>query len=222
MKYGIIYSAINIVNGKRYIGQTIRSFEKRISEHKRDSKYLSYPFYNAIRKYGWENFKWNIVYDKIPFEQLDNMERWSIANYNTLVDFNFGYNAEMGGNNNKTPSKKTKNKISKSTIGRIPWNKGITHSEETRVKLRVARIKQGLVMTEDTKRKISESLCGENNPFYGKTHSKRTREILSEFHKGVKMSDETRQKMSLSKIGHKHSEETKKKMSISAQRRTKK
>ncbi len=45
-------------NGKSYIGQTC-DYQRRCSEHKRPSKSLA--FYNAVKKYGWNNFKHEIL-----------------------------------------------------------------------------------------------------------------------------------------------------------------
>lgn len=59
-----IYKATNVINGKCYIGQT--SYDKL---HKRINTHLWYarhkgsnlPFPNALRKYGKENFEWEIL-----------------------------------------------------------------------------------------------------------------------------------------------------------------
>ncbi|HRT03206.1 MAG TPA: GIY-YIG nuclease family protein [Candidatus Diapherotrites archaeon] len=58
MKTGIIYCAENLLNGKRYIGQTIKSLAKRKSRHHSEAFIFnkSGKFYDALRKYGWDNF----------------------------------------------------------------------------------------------------------------------------------------------------------------------
>ena len=44
-------------NGKSYIGQTIRSIEKRLEEHRKGNSKRCRLIYRAINKYGWENFE---------------------------------------------------------------------------------------------------------------------------------------------------------------------
>jgi len=58
----IIYKSINKINGKMYIGQTIASLKERKYKHKSLAKNNSQLyFHRAIRKYGWKNFKWEII-----------------------------------------------------------------------------------------------------------------------------------------------------------------
>lgn len=65
-----IYKITNNINGKCYIGQTIDS-DKRWKEHKQYSKYKSngnkyvYPLANAMRKYGIENFSFEML-EELP------------------------------------------------------------------------------------------------------------------------------------------------------------
>ena len=56
---GIIYKYTNKLNGKSYIGQT-NDEERRIREHKTSRQYNNY-FHNAIDKYGWDNFEYEVL-----------------------------------------------------------------------------------------------------------------------------------------------------------------
>lgn len=57
MERGYIYKITCLLTGKLYIGQTLRTIEKRWKRHIRDSKKGSdHKFHRAIRKYGEENF----------------------------------------------------------------------------------------------------------------------------------------------------------------------
>ena len=72
----LIYKITNIINNKSYIGQTIKTAEERWKEHKAHA-FGSHPndqnktLYKAIRKYGVENFTFEVLQDNIKtFEQI--------------------------------------------------------------------------------------------------------------------------------------------------------
>lgn len=98
----IIYKATNLINNKSYIGQTVKSLSQRASEHKHRALYeqdYHNKFHNAIRKYGFENFKWEILdsSDKWTFQEMDEKEQLYIKEYNTIQE---GYNTLEGGQGN--------------------------------------------------------------------------------------------------------------------------
>ncbi len=96
IKEKAIYKITNIVNGKIYIGQSIRP-ERRWVEHKNKAKYLDdqYPIHLAINKYGEENFTFEILEWTSDY---DNREIELIKEYNSLCPN--GYNVAEGGNTN--------------------------------------------------------------------------------------------------------------------------
>lgn len=100
IKKGKIYRAINILNNKSYIGKTFKDFEWYKKQHINHAlnnydKY-SRPFYNAIRKYGSENFKWELLFKGECSEyKLSQLEIFWIDRYNTC--FGYGYNCTIGG-----------------------------------------------------------------------------------------------------------------------------
>ena len=55
--FGIVYLIWNMVNGKKYVGQTIQPLEKRFNAHKYADSLLG----RAIRKYGAENFRYGVI-----------------------------------------------------------------------------------------------------------------------------------------------------------------
>jgi len=89
---GIIYK-ITSPSGKVYVGQTMRSFEKRMREH-RDMKSKCSAIRNAIDKYG-DEMKYEIVEENVPQEQLDEREIHWINHFNSLRPN--GYNLKTGG-----------------------------------------------------------------------------------------------------------------------------
>ena len=97
----IIYKCTNIKNGKVYIGATIRILNERKNQHIRcallnKDNHKRY-FYNAIRKYGVENFVWEIIDNSDNYEELMKKEKYWIKYYNSFGDN--GYNSCEGGNN---------------------------------------------------------------------------------------------------------------------------
>lgn len=89
-----IYKATNTVNKKVYIGFT-SSFHKRVHTHKKDYKKRITKFYSAIRKYGWENFQWEVLFQSTDKEYcLNIMEQHYIDQYNSIKE---GYNLNFGG-----------------------------------------------------------------------------------------------------------------------------
>lgn len=88
-----IYKIENLINGKCYIGQSI-NIELRWKRHKEAVNTCDYPLYLAIRKYGIENFSFDIVQECEPSE-LDELEIHWIKYYNSYYD---GYNQTRGGN----------------------------------------------------------------------------------------------------------------------------
>lgn len=96
----MIYLAINKLNSKIYVGQTVRQFEERKAQHLRDAKKGSdCPFHKALREYGEENFEWRLVYKADTLEELNRIEKVYIAWLDTLADNGNGYNFRIGGCN---------------------------------------------------------------------------------------------------------------------------
>lgn len=100
---GYIYVIKNRCNNKVYIGQTRTSIEQRWKEHLRDSKRCKYTLYNAMRKYGIENFYIEQL-DVCDVDILDEMEISYIKKFKSTDD-RYGYNISTGG---KTPQKEKK------------------------------------------------------------------------------------------------------------------
>ena len=101
---GYIYKITNLINGKIYIGQTIRTIECRWSQHKRCQGKRNH-LYSAFDKYGIENFKIEEIshYTRVTKEKLiqilNKKEIYYIAKYNS-TNPDIGYNFSIGGNSN--------------------------------------------------------------------------------------------------------------------------
>lgn len=97
-----IYKITNKINNKSYIGQT-HDIEKRFQDHRvrpfnSKSKDYNSVFYQAIRKYGIDNFSFEIL-EECATEELDEKEIYWINFYNTYIGWenSNGYNMTIGG-----------------------------------------------------------------------------------------------------------------------------
>jgi len=98
---------------KSYIGQSIR-LDRRLIEHKQGAKKKVLPkLYQAIKKYGFENFQVEILEECEP-ELLNEREIYWISYYDSFYN---GYNATSGGDANFLRSKETCEKIRKRMLG---------------------------------------------------------------------------------------------------------
>lgn len=115
----LIYKIINIVNDKVYIGQTTGTLAQRIRSYKAEycSNKPPRPIIKAMKKYGWDKFRFSIVEDNIlSKEELDKKEKEYIVLFNSLCSQN-GYNIELGGNGIGKHAEETKKKISEAQKG---------------------------------------------------------------------------------------------------------
>jgi group I intron endonuclease len=125
----IIYKIENKINNMIYIGQTIRTMEERIYQHKKRDSYIS----RSLRKYGFDNFDYDIIYNGVDIDDLNEKEIYYIKKYNCIAPN--GYNLEIGGKNSQ-------------------------HNEISKKKLSIAHT--GKSLTEEHKKAISEALIISN------------------------------------------------------------
>ena len=113
-----VYMHINKINGKRYIGQTIKQnyINGRFGYKGNNYAKCTY-FYRAIKKYGWNNFDHYIIQKNLTKEEADELEKLNILAFNTANN-KFGYNLKFGGEAGGKLSEEVKQKISNSEKGR--------------------------------------------------------------------------------------------------------
>lgn len=103
---GIIYCYTNTINGKMYVGQTLNpvlrySAHKSSYQNPNDKEYDSL-LHRAFRKYGFENFQYEVLADDInDIDLLNQLEIYYIKHYNCKTPN--GYNVEDGGKNCNKP-----------------------------------------------------------------------------------------------------------------------
>lgn len=90
---GFIYKISNNINNKLYIGKTCSTIENRWSHHKNAYQKYDWHLYKAMRKYGINNFKIEII------EQCDNnlLNEREMYWINKLDTYKNGYNSTTGG-----------------------------------------------------------------------------------------------------------------------------
>lgn len=95
-----IYKITNLINNKVYIGQS-KNIERRKYRHFRNyndniaSATYNNHLYSAMRKYGKENFLFEIIEECLP-EQLNEKEKFFIHLYDSS-NIEKGYNKTKGG-----------------------------------------------------------------------------------------------------------------------------
>lgn len=90
--FGVVYLIWNKVNGKKYVGQTIKTVEERFKEH---ARYKKSDIGKAIRKYGKENFYCGVIVSCSSKEEMDEKEKHYIVALHSKSPF--GYNHTDGG-----------------------------------------------------------------------------------------------------------------------------
>lgn len=147
---GVIYYAKNKINGKYYIGKTMKTLKDRKRRHISSVNNGSdLCFHRAIRKYGEENFEWNVLFESSNKNDLNKLEKFYINKYDT---YNNGYNLTYGGDGSS---------------GRVLSN-------ETKMKIGKANTDP----SEITRRRMSDNhadFSDSNNPMYGKHHTEEVR-----------------------------------------------
>jgi group I intron endonuclease len=153
-----IYKVTNKVNGKAYIGFDSK-WPSRKSVHMCEAitrKNKKYPLYRAIRKYGPDNFEWEVLYQSEDREHtLNVVENKMILEHNTHFKNGHGYNMTFGG---------------EGALGWVP-------SEETKKKISIANSRSTL--TEDGRQRKREFMI-KNNPMNDASIKEKCRQRLLE------------------------------------------
>lgn len=139
-------------SGKSYIGQSV-NIERRFSQYKRLNCVKQTRIFNALSKYGHQNFNFCIL-EECGVEELNESEKFWISYIGSNQS---GYNMSNG---DKTLSKESRDKISIKNKGR----KKNPLSQETKNKIKNSLC--GRVFTEEWKQKIKNSKTGlKRKPF---------------------------------------------------------
>lgn len=146
-----IYSIANIVNNKKYIGQSVDIYT-RWCNHKsalKHDRHNNEHLQNAWNTYGSQNFIFEIL-EICDADELDSAEQRYVDMFNTM-DNKYGYNNESGGHVNKSLSEEARKKISDK-------HKGKRLTDEHKQKIGLAS--KGHTLSEDARNKIRDAITG--------------------------------------------------------------
>jgi len=182
----IIYKTTNLINKKIYVGKDSYNNDKYLGS----GKFLKL----AIKKYGKNNFKKEILQECKSQEELNNAEIYWINELNSR-DKKIGYNIALGGDGKCAGTKlsdETKQKISNGQTleGYIEKYGLIIGTEKYNNKCK----KQSLAQIErfkDPNEIVKIINIGNKNGMYGKCHTYDTKQKISKSNTGKKHSIET-------------------------------
>lgn len=183
-----IYIITNLIDGKQYIGQSI-NIERRFYEHRCISHETNVHLKRALKKYGKENFKYEVL-EECSEEELNEKE----IEYIKLLKPE--YNVSLGGQNSlrRYPdsvkaviSKKSRQQWKLMTddekLARVKnnltgqgWNKGMHPSTETKEKLR--KVNLGKRQSKETIEKRKETFRKKKENGYVQTNSGHKKKVL--------------------------------------------
>lgn len=144
---GVIYLIWNMVNGKRYVGQTIQPLEARMTQHKYDDLYVD----RAIKKYGIEKFRYGVIRTCYSKAERDYWERYYIVALKSKAPY--GYNLTDGGEGGTGFTQETLDRMSEAQRGEKNHFYGKHHTEETKAIIREKNLGKH---------------CGEDSYWFGK------------------------------------------------------
>jgi group I intron endonuclease len=128
----VIYEITNLLNQKSYIGLTTKGGQHRWCQHKASAaRGEKSPLYNAIRKYGIANFRFDILAECTSKEQAKEFEIWFIAKFKPSYNRSTGGESHAGHKLSPAQLKR----LSDSHKGMIGTFLGKTHTPETRKRL---------------------------------------------------------------------------------------
>ena len=123
-----LYCIQNLKNGKKYIGQTIQTIEKRVNRHKAGE----FAIGNAFRKYGEDCFVVGILEETMCPAVLNHLEKKYIKEYSSM--YPNGYNLTEGGQHKLSPKSIEKMKQTKLNSEWKPSDKQIEALRQSRIK----------------------------------------------------------------------------------------
>lgn len=150
-----IYLIINKINDKKYVGYTSKHYEDRYNEHIRAAKRgKNNILYQAIRKYGIENFELRPLSTAKDLATAKIWEQRTVLAANTYYKNKCGYNMTKGGDGSGPHTEEYKRYMSELMKNR-------EYSEETRKKM--SNSAKNKLKSEEFKKRVSAKLKADPN-----------------------------------------------------------
>jgi len=200
-KFNYVYITTNLINGKQYVGD-------HSANNLKDKRYIGSGqlIIKAIKKYGKENFKKEILEHFKTKQEAFNAQEKYIKEHDTLVPNGYNISPKGGHNVKGCFSEVSKYKISnslKETYKNNPELRENLRMKATGRKASEETIK--ILRTVDrSKWKISEEGLQHIKEFAKKPKSEETKKKLSDSHKGKKHTEETKRKIGKASKGRKN------------------
>lgn len=177
-----IYLHKNKINNKVYVGQT--SVKPQYRWNHGEGYKTSTLFYNAIKKYGWENFQHIILYTNLTLEKANALEQYLIKRLKA-DNRNFGYNILDGGKNfhHTEQQKQKQSQIMKEKWKDQEYRKNQSQKIKEKWKDQEYRKKVIEGISGENSHFYGSNKSGENNPMYGKHHTEEAKKKMSEAQK---------------------------------------
>lgn len=128
---GEVYKITNKINGKGYVGITKIGSKKRFNNHMSIYASGAPALARAVKKYGRENFTWELLDVANNIEDLSEKEMFYIKKHQT-DNPNHGYNILKGGYCNEKATEARKVKIVREKTGEI-FDSILSASEITKI-----------------------------------------------------------------------------------------
>ena len=147
----VVYEHIS-PKSKRYVGITKQPLEKRFGHKGIQYKFSNLRFWNAIQKYGWDNFEHNVIAENLTHEQACEIEIREIAKDKLN---NKSYNITNGGDGRTGTHHtiETRIKISKSKTGKKTCRDYSYTPDE--VRMRISKTLTGYKHSAEMRQKCS-------------------------------------------------------------------
>lgn len=131
----ILYKATNLVNGNIYLGVTTRFCHRKVQHFCAAKRGVPGRFYNAVRKYGRDAFWFSVVKLSPTLAEALEEEKRLIALWKPTYNITIGGEGRAGF---KMPREVVR-RLGAMRRGKPAHNRGSTHTEETKIKLRAWR-----------------------------------------------------------------------------------